>query len=694
MRTRMMSDILVWIGTGALHAQVNDTISANQLDEVVVLGNMNTTDAGGVYFIPSAKQKNTSQSGIDLLRRMTIPQIKVSLADDNVTTNTGEPVAIYINYTKASEEELEGLKTADVRKVEYFYSPSDQRFMGDRNVINIVVQPYAYGGYTKLALGETCFIGLASTASLYSKFTYRKMTYDIYVGSRNFNNKHTGTETVSKFRLPDLSTDTWITRCQVPDDTRYIQNKFPVSFRAAYSSKSFQMKNTVAYSIQDTPRNAGDGTLLFSPTVLPSETYSSERTSKLKSLSYSGNFNFNLPNQYYLTVTPKASYGHNSQGYIYSSGTSSITNSASEDTYLFSAMAMGRKIIAGVHYLFLRGFGGYTNYTVDYSGTTESTDRIKEVYGGASFQYGYYTDHLTADLLIGVRSEHNTTNSQSEKEVYPFASANFGWSPNRRHSINLSLSFSKEPMSANLKSPNVLQENELLYYCGNSGLKYSPNIMINLGYNWMPNSWLQVSPFSQFFGIYNRHVPVYAPYLDGAAILRQYVNDGNHFRTQIGFSATAKLLKGNLQLQVMPTQSFYTSTGYYDIKYNPFTFACSAIYYSGSFYYSAFYETKYRTLWSNSGTVFRDRSQLQFSAGWSNSDLNIRLGVKNPFRTSWVASTKDFVTPVYTEQSTNFSTAAHFNIALSVTYTFGYGKKVSRNNEVGDASNTSSAILK
>lgn len=687
--------ILVWIGTGALHAQAKDSISAKQLDEVVVKANINRSDAGGVYFTPTSKQKNTAQNGIDLLRRMAIPQIKVGLANDNVTTNTGESVSIYINYTKASAEELEGLKTSDVRKVEYFYSPSDQRFMGERNVVNIIVQPYVYGGYTKLSLGEKLFIGLSSSASVYSKFTYKKMTYDIFVGSRNFNNHHIATGYESQYLLTnDENSLLWINRLQSPVNSRYVQNILPVSFRASYSKSGFQMKNTVAFTFQETPRNTAEGLLRFSPEILPSQNYSSANSSRVKALSYNGNFNFNLPNQYYLTITPNASYSHNNQNYSYISDESNISNIAKEDNYAASVMAMGRKIIADVHYMFIRGFGGYSNYKVDYSGTTVSTDKIKESYGGASLQYGYYTNKITADVLLGVRSERNTTNAESETEIYPFASANFGWSPNQKQSLNLSLSCSKQPMNANLKSPNILQENELMYYCGNPNLKYSPNFMANIGYNWLPNGWLQISPFAQLFGIFDRYVPVYTSYMNGEAILRQYKNDGNHYRAIIGVGVTANLLNGNLQLQLMPSQFIYKSTGYYDMNYNPFALSCAAIYYLGNFYFSGFYDMKNRTLWTNSGTIYRDHSQLQFNAGWSKSDLNVRIGISNPFRTSWTSSTKEFATPIYKEYITSYGTAAHCNLNFTITYTLGYGKKVRRDNEVGEQSGASSAILK
>ncbi len=695
MRLIPICAILVWMGTGASYAQAVDSISAKQLDEVVVNAKLNTTDASGVYFIPSSNQKNSAQNGIDLLRRMALPQIKVSLTDDNVTTNTGEVVTIYINYTKASAEELEGLKTSDVRKVEYFYSPSDQRFMGERNVVNIIVQPYVYGGYTKLSLAEKFFIGLSSIASVYSKFTYKNMTYDIFIGSSNFNNHHNSIESNSQYLLPNYENNYfWINRLQQPENSRFAKNILPVSFRASYSKKCFQMKNTVAFTFQDTPHSYAEGLLYFSPEIWQPQDYTSSSSSKVRTLSYNGNFNCNLPNQYYLTITPKVSYSHNNQNYRYASDESIICNIAKEDSYSASVMAMGRKIFADVHYLFIRGFGGYSNYKVNYFGSTVFTDRIKESYAGGSVQYGYYTDRISADMLLGIRGEWNTTDSQYDTEIYPFVSANIGWSPNQKHSLNLSLSFSKEPMSSNLKSPNILKENEMMYYCGNPNLKNSPNFIVNLGYNWIPNNWLQISPFVQFFGIFDRYVPIYSPYMDGNAILRKYENDGNHYRTQIGVAVTANLLNGNLQLQVMPSQFLYKSTGYYKMQYNPFALSCSVIYYLGNYYVSGFYEMKNRTLWTNSGTIYKDRSQLQFSAGWSKSELNIRIGIVNPFRTSWIYSSKDLSSPVYKEHVTSYGTTAHFNLNFSITYTFGYGKRVTRNNEIGEQSNASSAILK
>lgn len=296
--------------------------------------------------------------------------------------------------------------------------------------------------------------------------------------------------------------------------------------------------------------------------------------------------------------------------------------------------------------------------------------------------------------MLGVRYERNATNTTVERECYPFVNAGFGWSPNRSHSLNFSLSYAKTPMDANLKSPNVLQDNELLYYSGNPSLKYSPNIMGSLRYNWRINKWLRVSPYVNSFCIFDRYVPIYAPYDGGMAIIREYENNGDHFRKHVGASATATLLDGSLEFQLSPSLFFYRSTGYYDMRCSPFDISGAVNYYVGKFYISCYYDSRYKTMWTNSGTIYHGKSQLQLEAGWSDSKLNVRLSVSNPFRTSWVSGERRLESDLYTVSHTVYNTNAHFKMGVSLTYTFSYGKKVDRGNEVGEMDGAKSAILK
>ena len=73
-------------------------------------------------------RKNAAQKRHDLIKIMSIPQVRVNPINENVTDNFGSDVTVYINYLQASKEELTGLRTADVRKVEYLEFPTDPPF--------------------------------------------------------------------------------------------------------------------------------------------------------------------------------------------------------------------------------------------------------------------------------------------------------------------------------------------------------------------------------------------------------------------------------------------------------------------------------------------------------------------------------------------------------------------------------------
>ena len=184
-----------------MFSQAHDSISTIEIKEVVVKAQMHRTDATSSTYTPTINQKTSAQNAVDLLKLLAIPQININLMDNSVTTPSGQNVAIYINYIPASSEEMEGISTSDVRRVEYLDFPSDPRFQGNEHVVNFIVQKYEYGGYTKATLGENFLVGkLSSRGSVYSKFVYKRMTYDLYAGASNSNLNHLGTSTTGRLQ--------------------------------------------------------------------------------------------------------------------------------------------------------------------------------------------------------------------------------------------------------------------------------------------------------------------------------------------------------------------------------------------------------------------------------------------------------------------------------------------------------------
>lgn len=181
-----------------------DTIKTQELHEVVIEASNQRLNSEVSTYIPMARQKNSAQNGVALLSQMSIPQIDVDPINLAVKTAHGQNVSIFIDYIPATSADLQGMKTQDVKKVEYYMHPSDARFQGAKYVINFVMQKYEWGGYTKLTADK--WFGVNRTeGSLYSKMTYKRMTFDVFADERYLTNRHMGQTSTEHFNFTDFN---------------------------------------------------------------------------------------------------------------------------------------------------------------------------------------------------------------------------------------------------------------------------------------------------------------------------------------------------------------------------------------------------------------------------------------------------------------------------------------------------------
>ena len=120
--------------------EVPDSIMTQELNEVVIEASNQRTNVEVSTYIPMSRQKNSAQNAVALLSQMSIPQIDVDPINLAVKTAHGQNVSIFIDYIPATSADLQGMKTQDVKKVEYYTHPSDARFQGAKYVINFVMQ--------------------------------------------------------------------------------------------------------------------------------------------------------------------------------------------------------------------------------------------------------------------------------------------------------------------------------------------------------------------------------------------------------------------------------------------------------------------------------------------------------------------------------------------------------------------------
>ena len=698
MRYRIITSIFCATLTIAAMAQteVPDSVKTQNLDEVVVEAQMQRTSPTYTTFIPTVKQKNASQNAVDLLRQMAIPQIKINPVNEAVTDNAGGEVAIFINYLEASREEMEGLRTHDVKKVEYLEFTVDPRFRGAQRVINIIVQEYAFGGYTKLTTNENFLVGFSTRNNIFSKFSYKKMTYDLYVGANNWNNHHIGNNVKGIYSLKDANgKDYQLTRTETLDGSHFKQNQYPVTFRATYASEKIQIRNTVGFIHLGVPIYEQRGSLTYQPGNEQNYTFNRSNPNRNNSLAYQGSFFFSLPKQFSIDISPRFNYMHNND-YLtyYTSNTPEIVRNARENAYNYRVDAYLQKRIGQKHTARLGVNGGDNINRLRYSGTNSYYDRFHNAFVAGLLGYQLASREVRLYADAGVYWSQSDINGVVYTDTYPFVHLNLRYSPNSKNAFSAFLQYANATPGISPKSPDVLQDNEYMFVTGNPLLENSRNLMFNLGYTWMPNNTFGLNAFSNFNSFFNRQMLTYEPYNNGMAIIKNYRNSGNFLKGELGFAANWKLLGGKLQLYASPKQSFYKSTGIYNKSYNPLTITAQATYYLNSFYFQAYYQSPGKQMFTSSPQIYKDRNFHSLTVGWANSDWNVRVMAANFFNKGW--NSADIVTesPLYTEYRENIGTSSHFRINITATYTFGYGKKVQRGNEVGEQSGANSAIIK
>lgn len=680
------------VGSAASASEPVDSIADKELSEVTVEVRRETTSATVSTYMPTPRVKDAAQNAIDLLTRMAIPQIMVDPVTKDVKTTAGRPVSVFINFLPATKEEISGLRTADVRRVEVLDFPTDPRFQGAEHVVNIIMQQYEYGGYTKVTEKLFGFDDFTNQASVYSKFAYRGMVYDLCVSPDYVNASNVGNGGVSRFLLPGGE----ITREQRFEKSRFRYVDIPVSLRASYSKGGVQVVNTVGFDYFDKMRGDSYGRLLFTPSAGSDAVYLRATPARNKTLTWRGNYYFAMARGWSLSLTPMLDYTDNRSDSRYESGIPGeepIVNDAREKSVYARLNVKLLKQFGSSHSVFFAPNALYSRYKVDYIGDSPYETVYENPFVGLAAGYNFSTERFSGGVDAGVAGEFMTINGRKRDDWYPYFHLNGAYSPSDRHRLSVYAQYATNTPGEAKRSPNVIQVNELLYRTGNPMVENSRHWTFNLGYTFIPMSKLSLSAGVYYYTLRDRGVDTYSLYDGGRAVLRGFDNSGDYTNLQGYLSATVRLFSNSLILQGGLSVNSYKSTGYYEIDRVPLFGQLNAQYYWRGFSFSAYYQSRYRAFDPVGGSWSTNRDYYSLQAGWNHGPVNISVSALNFARRRYDGSWSELVTPVYSTVETSYTSNYRQCFMLSLTYTVGYGKKVDHRDEVGRASRGGSAIM-
>ena len=689
--------MMVLVSGTSVAQGVQDTTEIHELKEVVIEASNQRINGDVSTYIPAVRQKNAAQNGIALLSMMSIPQISVDPVTKAVTTTHGQNVSVFIDYVPATSEDLQGLRTRDVKKVEYFLHPSDVRFQGAKYVINFVMQKYEWGGYTKLSADK--WLGVNRTeGSIYSKMSYKRMTFDVFADEVYLTNRHVGQTGVENFRFTDLFGEgpRSVTRVTETKSGRYRNNTNDISIRTMYTTDKIQISNRVAYSLTDVPHNDVTNGVTYTDGLFdPTESFTAA-SSRDWAVRYNGEYYFELSHWAGLNVEASYTYGNNKSNSNYSVPDQlSITNDADEKVH---------KIVGYVHLnwnpnksnQFFSNFGTeHTVNIIDYFGNSPSRQKynIGLYFLGQNYQHKFNEKWNVGAGLAWIW-ETNRISGVNADNNFPQTNINATWSPNDKNQVYFTANYGSMFANASQKSPNMLRQDELMWYKGTPELKDYRYTNALLSYTWLPDNRWQFSADGYFGYNKNRLVTLYSPIAPDGTMLRQYFNGGDYFTNYVGLTATAKFFKGKLIGKLRPQYWIRKTTG--DYAWNNSYLSCTAqlSYYLDNFYFFGWYMTPFRYQEINSGIVTRSLGRYQLEVGWGKGAWNLSVSAYNFLHTSWEERSETLSSEYYSFDRMTTGTQYHARYSLAVTYTVGYGKKVQRTNETKGAGTAGSAILR
>lgn len=664
------------------------------LGEIKVEGDNAVLYADKSVYLPTSKQKNASQTGADLLSHMAIPQLNMST--NNITTNSGKPVATFIDYVPASDNDLKAMRIADVKKVEYYENPSDPRLQGNTYVVNFIMQKYEFGGYVK-SFAHTNFISNPVIDGLGNvRLQYKKMTYDIMGSVSHYDRRHIGSELTETFRLPQESGEIKeFTRYSTTTSSKETGNWYFATFRATYNTDNIQAVSQINGRIDRQPENMRKGSVSYTPDVFPNTEYSSNSDERTKYIAYNGYYFFSLPNSNSFTFTSEYSFSHTFQNSFYSEdGYKPIYNGANDNTNQLKANLKFKHDFGKFGNLLGIVKGSYEYNRTGYSGSATALDKAKSSRIGMAVNYDITIDNLYGQIGFGWDWDRLRFGNMTDCPSSPTFDISLQYAINRKHSFSGRFGYESWLPSPSFKSDKIIESSPLLSYTGNPNLVPGKSYDFDLNYTWVPNNNCSLNAYAWAWIVGDRYVYDYEATSTG--VLRTIKQPmGSYAQGMYGLKGNIMFLDKSLVFTGHVGQIINHNGKPYDVNHSFINWYVRAAYYIGSWTFRITYVADSASAdGCMNGKWHHGKNSWYISCIWGNDKWNVRGDLFNFTRWNWRSAYQDMRSKYYDTHEVFLNGDNRAFIQLSATYTFGFGKKVHRSDQPSVSGSASSGILK
>ena len=678
----------VWL-TG--HAEVADSVQTKDLNELVVTAKRGWIEDGKIVYIPSKNEKKLSNSPETLIESMHLPILKVE--SGNIVSISGEPVKIFIDGVEADQATIASFWPKEVLSVEYIENSTDPKLLGTPKAVNFIMRKYEVGGNTKLDYLQR--IPNANRGEISSIFSYKDLTLGAMF-SGGYSNDHRSvleTNTIySDFYYAGNHYDELTNTEVAPSHNTWDSMEAAISSKLKW--KKFIATHNVSWEWSDNSESS-TGTNSWDPMIFNSESSFNRSKSRENQISLDGS--------YYLEFNPKWSVAF---GWWYShshlSGNSlSQTSDLPEiqDFYSENADLIKGRLLSTFRYSTNLQFqvsftSSGTWYKTKYEGFTESTIPLtRNENSGYLLCFWQPINNISFNLRPGFYSIINKVDNISSSTLTPTAYGGITWSPNGKFQITGYGDFKSYSASASQYSPVVRRVSELLWTQGNPYLKSTLYWSGGLYCYYLMCDRFTISGTMGYDKIINPCITTYSSAsaeMEGLIMTRVNVAPQQYYTIKPNFRLNMFGHRLNINLDPHYTHWIASPTGK-RLHCNTWSVNASIDYTLKNCRLKLDYSSpaKYQT--GGGAGITKTQSVLNFSFTWGNGNLYLVARVDNIFNKKSKIITDEILGNVI---SNEISRKTGRSVMVDLTYTFGYGKKVEENLNIGIGERIESAILK
>lgn len=662
-----------------------------ELQEVVVVGERAWFEGDKAVFIPTKSEKNLANDPVSLVRNMHIPTVITD--QGSIKSLSGESVSIFINGVPATGVDISTFWPKQALRVEYMENPSDPKYQGAKAVLNFVMEEYVYGGITKINAEQKIPGGGEYKAS--SKLVYKNMTYGMVLRG-GYSRYHSGYSVGE-----DTYRNVWYDGVPYENITRQYdshpwsrEDDMSVSLSARYLTDKVRVTHNASFAWSRDPGSGSHASELWNPSLFNSVFSRSQSRSRSVSPQVAGDYAWQLTDKSMLSTGWNYSYARrNSDSRFQEGDLAPIYNSNYEDVNTAGINLSYVSQLGSQFFLGANASSDMTWFSTHYAGSTNMLQRQWRGNTSASVNFQWKPKwNLSVTLSPEVTASYwHVEGTDKETEVNPSVRVDARWVITRHLMLDATLAYFRRVPGASQSGNVLLRQSELEWLMGNSGLKSTTTWWPMLHCMWMPTQNIRIFPSCSYSRDDNEFITIYeAAPADMGGIIRTYANAEPSETYAWDLHMAGDFLDNKLSIWLQPNWRYTRTQGIYADHLSYFRMRGGISYTLKNCRFSVDYGGQQKYLQNGGMERVYMKDCWNFIFTYGTGDIYLQVWYHETFR-------KHSMT-VHELQSDVFSSARRSfglgrSVSISLTYTFGYGKKVDRDINVKGPSTVQTGVL-